>query len=212
MRAIALMILGLMALYSPAAGDEGLEEDVEPCQETAFAPDNHALYLEAEHAMFERREPERAAAILEVLAGRGLSCYEHYPVTMLRTHAEIARIDRAYFYGQDHAPPRPMPIFDITNHIIPYPEEAASAETEGDCLVRFDATREGAARKVKASCSQPVFVSAAEAHVRKARFEPALENGKPVVVRGALLRFAFRLDPQDAEDVSGYDRVVTRRP
>lgn len=209
---IAAVLCQILPLSALAVDDAEVEDAVEACPEAAFSPENQPLYLEAEHAMFERRQPVRTIVLLEELAGRGLSCFEHYPVTMLRTHAEIARIDPAYFYGPDHAPPRPMPIFDIANQVIPYPEEAAVAEIEGDCLVSFDATREGAPRRVKASCSEAVFTSAAEGHVRNTRFEPELQNGKAVTVRGALLKFAFRLDPQDAEAVSGYDRVVTRKP
>ncbi|MFN7056957.1 energy transducer TonB [Hyphomonas sp.] len=187
------------------------EASFEPCLETAFSPEAYPVFLEAEHAMFERREPRRTAELLDQLALRGLSCFEHFPVTILRTNAELAIRDPEFIYGENYARPRLMPVFDLSIHPIAYPPAAEAAGIEGDCSVTFDAARTGETRRVRASCTDPLLVATAEDHVRRSRFEPVTERGRAVEVPGAQLRFAFRLEPQDAEEVAAYDRFVTTR-
>lgn len=210
------VIVALMAAFAApcALGDTAgtTEETGEGCPETAFSPEAYPVFLEAEHAMFERREPARTAELLDDLALGGLSCFEHFPVTMLRTNAELAIRDPEFIYGENHAPPRLMPIFDLLTHPIPYPADAEAAGVEGDCVVNFDVTRIGLTRRIRGACSDPMLTAAAEDHVRRSRFEPVIERGRSVAVSGASLSFAFRLEPQDAETVASYDRLVTIRP
>jgi len=214
MRAGLLAIM--MGLAGMAAAADTAPVAAEPaensCPETDFSPEARPVFLEAEHAMFERRQPGRAAALLDDLALRGLSCFEQYPVSMLRTHAELAIRDPEFIYGENHAPPRLMPIFDLSVHPIVYPPEAEAAGVEGDCQVTFEATRSGETRRIRTACSNPLLEAAAEDHVRRSRFEPVMERGRAAVVRDAVLTFAFRLEPQDAKTVADYDRLVTTRP
>ncbi|MFN3312283.1 MAG: energy transducer TonB [Hyphomonas sp.] len=208
--AILIGLAGMASFAETAPEAAGPVENA--CGETDFSPDAKPVFLEAEHAMFERRQPERAAALLDDLALKGLSCFEQFPVSMLRTSAELAVRDPEFIYGENHAPPRLMPIFDPSVHPITYPPEAEAAGVAGDCRVTFEATRTGETRRIRTACSDQLLAPAAEDHVRRSRFEPVVERGRAVVVRDAALTFAFRLEPQDAEAVADYDRLVTIRP
>jgi hypothetical protein len=214
---LAAVLLGAGAAPATQAADDDGEartnEEVgsEACPEKDFSPQAYPVFLEAEHAMFERREPARTAQLLDQLALEGLSCFEHFPVTMLRTNAELAIRDPEFIYGMNYAPPRLMPVFDPAVHPVTYPPEAEAAGVEGDCSVTFDASRTGETRRIRTVCAHPLLTAAAEDHVRRSRFEPVIERGQAVGVRGAVLRFAFRLEPQAADEVLAYDRLVTIR-
>jgi protein TonB len=63
-----------------------------------------------------------------------------------------------------------------------YPMEAARDRTNGWVVVKFTVSADGAVQNAKVTSSQParVFDRAALAAISRARFEPALDKGKPV--------------------------------
>lgn len=80
-----------------------------------------------------------------------------------------------------------------------YPYDLALAGTEGSATVQFDIDAGGYARKVTvADATQPAFGFAAKAMVAVERFEPAVEDGKPVARTGVQQEVKFTRDSLDA--------------
>ena len=76
-----------------------------------------------------------------------------------------------------------------------YPKRAASADLSGTCDVGFSLDHTGAPFGVSAVCSDPVFVSAAERAVRKARFAAATnESGRPIAAHNMVYPLVFQME------------------
>jgi protein TonB len=89
-------------------------------------------------------------------------------------------------------PSRPPRILDWTDP--PYPEQARQQGVEGTVVLRLTVAAQGAPSNIRVSKSSghTALDEAAVAHVRRARFDPALKDGEPVSVT-ITFRVKFRL-------------------
>jgi len=84
----------------------------------------------------------------------------------------------------------------VTRQVAPvYPRSARSRGTEGWVEVEFTVTEQGDVRDAKArSSSAAIFEGAAISAINRWRFDPIVDDGRPVPVR-AVLRFSFVGEP-----------------
>ncbi len=77
-----------------------------------------------------------------------------------------------------------------------YPERAAQQGKEGRVLVEFTITRSGSVKDAKVVAAEPpgIFDSAAVKSVLQWKYNPKVENGKPVEQRGMRTSVVFKLD------------------
>ena len=81
----------------------------------------------------------------------------------------------------------------ILRQVAPtYPRSAAAKGTRGWADLEFTVTEQGDVRDAKATNSSlPIFEGAAVSAISRWRFEPVVEDGRPIPVR-AIVRFTFR--------------------
>ena len=93
----------------------------------------------------------------------------------------------------------PTPIIKVAYE---YPASAAARGIEGDCIVTFDITPTGATDNVhlkEGDCttvtgkSTDIFIKASIKAAERFKYEPTIENGKPVYVRDVSNKFTYRL-------------------
>ena len=96
--------------------------------------------------------------------------------------ARAGRFDRVYTVGE----------LKVTRQVAPvYPRSARSRGTEGWVEVEFTVTEQGDVRDAKPrSSSAPIFEGAAISAINRWRFDPVVDDGRPVPVR-AVVRFSF---------------------
>lgn len=104
-------------------------------------------------------------------------------------------------YGTASAgPPRPAQSGPrlIASHAPTFPEQAISQGLGGYVLVRFTVTRTGGVRDPDVVESEParVFDRAALRAIKRYRFQPALQGGKPVEVTNVRRRISFAMRPR----------------
>jgi protein TonB len=77
-----------------------------------------------------------------------------------------------------------------------YPERAAQQGKEGRVLVEFTITKSGSVKDAKVIAAEPpgIFDSAAVKSVLQWKYNPKVENGKPVEQRGMKTSVVFKLD------------------
>ena len=76
-----------------------------------------------------------------------------------------------------------------------YPMRAAERMLEGQCTLVFDITPLGTTANVRAlDCSSSLFEGASVNAVSNWRYIPQVEDGEPVMYRGATTQLVFRLD------------------
>lgn len=76
-----------------------------------------------------------------------------------------------------------------------YPPRAAERRLEGQCTVLFDITAQGATANVRSlDCSSSLFERASVNAVSSWRYNPQVEDGQPVMYRGATTQLVYRLD------------------
>jgi protein TonB len=77
-----------------------------------------------------------------------------------------------------------------------YPERAAQRGIEGRVLVEFTITKSGSVKDAKVVAAEPsdIFNAAAVKSVLQWKYNPKVENGKPVEQRGQRTSVVFRLD------------------
>lgn len=77
-----------------------------------------------------------------------------------------------------------------------YPERAAQRGIEGRVLVEFTITKSGSVKDAKVIAAEPsdIFNAAAVKSVLQWKYNPKVENGKPVEQRGMRTSVVFRLD------------------
>ncbi len=77
-----------------------------------------------------------------------------------------------------------------------YPERAAQRGIEGRVLVEFTITKSGSVKDAKVVAAEPsdIFNAAAVKSVMQWKYNPKVENGKPVEQRGQRTSVVFRLD------------------
>tara|TARA_R110002167_G_scaffold7308_4_gene34435 strand:- start:7104 stop:7721 length:618 start_codon:yes stop_codon:yes gene_type:complete len=86
----------------------------------------------------------------------------------------------------------PVPIVRVQPS---YPIRAAERMLEGQCTVLFDITPQGTTANVRPlDCSSSLFESAAVNAVARWRYSPQVQEGQPVMHRGATTQLVFRLD------------------
>ena len=100
--------------------------------------------------------------------------------------ARAGRFDRVYTVGE----------LKVTRQVAPaYPRGARSRGTEGWVEVEFTVTEQGDVRDAKArSSSAAIFEGAAISAINRWRFDPIVDDGRPVPVR-AVVRFSFVGEP-----------------
>ena len=100
--------------------------------------------------------------------------------------ARAGRFDRVYTVGE----------LKVTRQVAPvYPRSARSRGTEGWVEVEFTVTEQGDVRDARArSSSAAIFEGAAISAINRWRFDPIVDDGRPVPVR-AVLRFSFVGEP-----------------
>ena len=75
-----------------------------------------------------------------------------------------------------------------------YPRQAWMNKVEGDVLVEFSVNQQGVVQNIKViSSSSPSFDLPTIDAVSRFRYQPAAENGSPIVTTGVRERFYFRL-------------------
>ncbi|MEZ4280042.1 MAG: energy transducer TonB [Myxococcota bacterium] len=77
-----------------------------------------------------------------------------------------------------------------------YPERAAQQGKEGRVLVEFTITKSGSVKDAKVVAAEPpgLFDSAAVKSVLQWKYNPKIQNGKPVEQRGMRTSVVFKLD------------------
>ena len=97
-------------------------------------------------------------------------------------NAREGRFDRIYNVGD----------LKVTHQVAPsYPRSARSKNTQGWVEVEFTVTEQGDVRDAKPrSSSAPIFEGAAISAINRWRFDPVIDDGRPVPVR-AVVRFSF---------------------
>lgn len=77
-----------------------------------------------------------------------------------------------------------------------YPERAAQQGKEGRVLVEFTITKSGSVKDAKVIAAEPpgLFDSAAVKSVLQWKYNPKIQNGKPVEQRGMRTSVVFKLD------------------
>ncbi len=77
-----------------------------------------------------------------------------------------------------------------------YPERAAQRGIEGRVLVEFTITKSGSVKDAKVVAAEPsdIFNAAAVKSVMQWKYNPKVENGKPVEQRGQRTSVVFKLD------------------
>ncbi len=85
-------------------------------------------------------------------------------------------------FAQALYPPQPV-----------YPVRAITAHLEGDCEVVLNITAQGVPYDVVATCTNNVFERNAQRAVERVRFQPGIENGRQVGLRGLVYPMEFRM-------------------
>ena len=95
---------------------------------------------------------------------------------------------------------RPMQLISGAGPI--YPADARAAGVQGNVVVRYDVSANGAVRNAQIESAQPpgVFDEAALAAVRSWKYNPQIRDGEPQAVRNILSTVRFRLDDEDRYD------------
>lgn len=77
-----------------------------------------------------------------------------------------------------------------------YPERASARGIEGRVLVEFTITKSGSVKDAKVVAAEPsdIFNAAAVKSVLQWKYNPKVENGKPVEQRGMRTSVVFKLD------------------
>ena len=76
-----------------------------------------------------------------------------------------------------------------------YPVRAASRGLEGQCMIIFDITPQGTTANVRImSCTNTAFERTSINAISRWRYNPQVQNGAPVVFRGATTQLVYRLD------------------
>jgi protein TonB len=77
-----------------------------------------------------------------------------------------------------------------------YPERASARGIEGRVLVEFTITKSGSVKDAKVIAAEPsdIFNAAAVKSVLQWKYNPKVENGKPVEQRGMRTSVVFKLD------------------
>lgn len=116
------------------------------------------------------------------------------PVTSISTHV-LPVIGRAEISGAGSiviTERNPVPVVRVQPS---YPIRAAERMLEGQCTVLFDITPQGTTANVRPlNCSSSLFESASVNAVSRWRYSPQVEDGEPVLFRGATTQLVFRLD------------------
>jgi len=63
----------------------------------------------------------------------------------------------------------------------------------GECKATLDVSREGLPINVTADCTHPGFIEVTIASAKTLRFEPKIQDGKPVIRQGVVYPIAFEL-------------------
>lgn len=81
-----------------------------------------------------------------------------------------------------------------------YPERAAQRGIEGRVLVQFTITKSGSVKDAVVVAAEPsdIFNDAAVKSVLQWKYNPKVENGKPVEQRGQKTSVVFKLDQQSS--------------
>jgi len=81
-----------------------------------------------------------------------------------------------------------------------YPERAAQRQIEGRVLVQFTITKSGSVKDAVVVAAEPsdIFNDAAVKSVLQWKYNPKVENGKPVEQRGMKTSVVFKLDQQSS--------------
>ncbi len=81
-----------------------------------------------------------------------------------------------------------------------YPERATQLGIEGRVLVEFTISKSGSVKDARVIAYEPskIFNKAALKAVRQWKYNPKIENGKPVERPGIRVAFPFRLGSQEA--------------
>lgn len=74
-----------------------------------------------------------------------------------------------------------------------YPDRALQRGTEGECDVRFDVDVRGRPFNISATCSDSVFLRAAERAVSKVEFAPKIVRGTPAERRNVVYPLVFTI-------------------
>jgi len=100
--------------------------------------------------------------------------------------ARAGRFDRVYTVSE----------LNVTRQVAPaYPRSARSKGTQGWVEVEFTVTEQGDVRDAKArNSSASIFEGAAISAINRWRFDPVVDDGRPVPVR-AVVRFSFVGEP-----------------
>ncbi len=76
-----------------------------------------------------------------------------------------------------------------------YPENARRRGIEGTCIVQFDVNAQGITKNIEIlDCSSPYFHRASINATARFRYQPRIEEGKPVIVTGVKTRFRYKLE------------------
>ena len=76
-----------------------------------------------------------------------------------------------------------------------YPAREASRGNSGSCTVIFDITPQGRTTNIRAlDCDSRAFEQATMNAVSRWHYNPQIENGEPILFRGATTRLDYRLD------------------
>jgi len=76
-----------------------------------------------------------------------------------------------------------------------YPENARRRSVEGDCTVQFDVNAQGITKNIKIlDCASHYFHRSSINAAARFRYQPRIEEGKPVVVTGVKTRFRYKLE------------------
>ena len=76
-----------------------------------------------------------------------------------------------------------------------YPASEASRGNAGSCTVMFDITPQGTTTNIRPmACDSRGFEQATLNAVSRWRYNPQVENGEPILFRGATTRLDYRLD------------------
>lgn len=76
-----------------------------------------------------------------------------------------------------------------------YPAREASRGNSGSCTVIFDITPQGSTTNIRSlACDSRAFEQATMNAVSRWRYNPQVQDGQPILFRGATTRLDFRLD------------------
>lgn len=160
----------LRAEASDAGGDRGAALDL------AAKSLERDPYLEEASKLKARLDPPapEAAAAAPAAAAAESPATEPVQETVAEVSAEMLEPSLDY------------PVRLISRTPIEYPEEARAAKIQGVVIVSLLIDENGQVMKAEAVHGNPKLVQAALESVKRWRFEPELENGRPIVSRYTL--------------------------